>query len=86
MKVLMHPIEIIAWFSCEGVPRPLRFKILYNNRATVIKVDKVIFKTEEKIAGNKMLIFRCQSVIDGRLRDFELKYEYSTCRWFLYKM
>lgn len=86
MKILMRPIEIIAWFTSEGVPRPLKFRIFYNDSTTVIKVDKVVFKTEEKIAGNKMLIFRCQSVIGGILRDFELKYEYATCRWFLYKM
>lgn len=86
MKILMHPIEIIAWFTCEGIPRPLRFRINYNNVATVVNIDKIIFKTKEKKAGNKMLIFHCQSVVEGRLRDFELKYELATCRWFLYKM
>jgi len=86
MKILMRPIEIIAWFTSEGVPRPLKFRISSNGSTSVVKVDKIIFKTEEKIAGNKMLVFRCQSLIEGRLRDFELKYECATCRWFLYKM
>jgi len=87
MKILMQPIEMIAWFTEEGTPRPLRYKITAeDNSASVIKVDKVIFKMEEKLAGNKMIIFRCQSLINGLLRDFELKYELATCKWFLYKM
>ncbi|MCO1604701.1 hypothetical protein [Desulfosporosinus nitroreducens] len=41
----------------------------------VIKVQQIIYTTEEKIAGNRMLIFRCQSEVDGIMKVFELKYD-----------
>jgi len=80
MKILMQPIEMIAWFTKDGVPKPIRFKF----DDLVIKVQ-VISKSEEKLAGNRMMIFRCQSEINGELRPFELKFELQTCVWFLFK-
>lgn len=73
---------MIAWFSKDGVPNPVRYKL--DNQ--VIKVEQVILRSEEKLAGNRMIIFRCQSEINGELRLFELKYELQTCKWFLFKM
>ena len=52
----------------------------------VVKVDRIVTRSEEKIAGNRMIIFRCQSEIDGLLKLFELKYELSTCKWYLFKI
>jgi len=80
MKIVMRPIEMIAWFTKDGVAKPIRFKL----DDLVIKVH-VISKSEEKLAGNRMMIFRCQSEIDVELRPFELKYELATCKWFLFK-
>ncbi|HWJ02683.1 MAG TPA: hypothetical protein VNU93_03320 [Verrucomicrobiae bacterium] len=82
MKVLMKPVEMVAWFDLEGLPRPVRFRI----DGEVIKVEQVCTLTEEKLAGNKTKIFRCQSQIGGLLKQFELKYELQTCKWFLYKI
>jgi len=33
MKVLMKPIEMIAWFKGDGSPVPLRYRINENNKA-----------------------------------------------------
>ena len=82
MKILMTPIEVIAHFKDDGNLLPLRFKL--NDEA--IKIEQVVSVTEEKLAGNKMLCFRCQSEIDGELKPFEIKFELGTCKWFLYKM
>jgi len=82
MKIVMKPIEMIAWFNKDGVLTPVRYKIEDN----VIKVDQVTSKSEEKLAGSRMIIYRCQSEINGVLRLFELKYELQTCKWFLYKI
>ena len=82
MKVLMKPIEMIAWFTKDGVPNPVRYKL----DDKVIRVEQVISKSEEKLAGNRMIVYRCQSEINGELRPFELKFEMQTCRWFLYKI
>lgn len=83
----MKPIEMIAYFKQEGIPIPIRFRTSSEDDLhIVIKVNKIIMKTEEKLAGNKMYVFRCQSSINGIEKVYELKYELSTCKWFLFKI
>ena len=50
------------------------------------KIEQVVSVTEEKQAGNKMMVFRCQSEIGGELKPFEIKFELGTCKWYLWKM
>ena len=52
----------------------------------VVKIDKIIVKETEKLAGNIMIVFKCQSLIDNVIKLFELRYEISTCKWILYKI
>lgn len=84
MKVYMKPIEMIAAFSCEGKSRPYRFKLPDTEK--VIKVGRIDYTQEEKLAGNRMFVYRCRSIIDGAEKIYELKYELNTCKWFLFKM
>lgn len=87
LKVLAKPIEMVAWFTEGGNPNPVRFRIKNEDETyTVICVDKIIYRQLEKYAGNNMLVFRCQSFINGIQRVFEIKYEISTCKWILFKM
>jgi hypothetical protein len=87
MKTLAMPIDMVCWFEKTGMPHPVRFKVTKEDESeTVVKVDRVITVDKEKLAGNPMLIFKCQSVISGTQRQFELKYELSTCKWILWKM
>ncbi len=87
MKVIAKPIEMIAWFEEDGTPNPVRFKIVKEDGSnSVIKIDRVICKDKEKLAGNEMIIFRCQSIINGLERLFEIKYELRTCKWILFKI
>lgn len=87
MKVMAKPIEMIAWFTQDGTPKPVRFKIKNDNESEIIiRVDRVLFKDHEKLAGNKMILFRCQSRINDIDKIYELKYEINTCKWMLYKM
>ena len=82
MKVLIHPIEMVAKFDMHGNPEPARFA--YQGR--VIDVEQILEVREEKLAGNRMKIYSCQSEIGGKLTRYELKFELATCKWFLYKM
>lgn len=82
MKVVMESIEMIAWFDLAGTPRPIRFR----HDGNVVKVEMIIRLSEEKLAGNRMKIYECQSEIHGQMRRFELKYEFNTCKWFLWKI
>lgn len=87
MKVLAMPIDMVCWFERTGIPHPVRFKVTREDESEiVIKVDKVIAVDKERLAGNDMLIFRCQSVINNTNKAFEIKYEIRTCKWILYKM
>ena len=87
MKIYMQPIESIAWFTREGIPHPLKYRILTEDKTySTIKVNKVLFRTEENFAGNRMFLFRCQGEVNHVLKLFELKYELNTCKWYLYKI
>lgn len=87
MKILMKQIEMIAWFVKDNYPIPLRYRIKSeDDTLIVIKVDKILFKEEEKIAGNRMIVYRCESIINQIQIPFELKYEISTFKWYLYKI
>lgn len=87
MRVVAKPIEMIAWFNIEGIPNPVRFRFQNEEEVwTIIKVDRIITKDIEKLAGNYMYVFRCQSAIDGMEKVYELKYELATCKWILFKI
>ena len=86
MKLCMKPVEMIAVSTCDGSIRPLKFKWHEANdtaEAQVVKVDRIYTISEEKIAGNSMLVFSAQSFIHGEDRRYELKYEKKSMIWYL---
>ena len=88
MKRVMREIDVIAWFDKEGNITPLKFKLPSEgeSEALTIKVDHVVHKTKERFAGNKMIVFECQTLIEDSLRRYQIKYEVETQKWFLYKI
>jgi len=87
MKVYMKQIKMIAWFSENGTLTPFKFQIKDdNNEFITVKIGRISERSEEKLAGNRMMIYRCQSEINGVEKQYELKYEIATCKWYLYKM
>lgn len=87
LKIVAQPIEVVSYTDDKGDIRPLRFRLkTEDDSMKVIKVDKVIVKGTEKLAGNIMFVFRCQSLIDNVLKLFEIKYDLKTCKWMLYKI
>lgn len=87
MKVVAKPIDMLAWFDKGGVPRPIRFRVTDENKCNnVIKIDRVITMDKEKLAGNEMLVYRCESSIDGIEKVYELKFEIKSCKWMLFKI
>ncbi|MFT5875547.1 MAG: hypothetical protein ACI8WT_004540 [Clostridium sp.] len=87
VKIVAKQIEMVAWFDKKGVPKPVRFRIQNEDESyRVIKIDKVVTMDKEKLAGNEMLVFKCQSIIEGVMSIFEIKYELKTCKWILYKI
>ncbi|MHC1682240.1 MAG: hypothetical protein AB6733_04745 [Clostridiaceae bacterium] len=87
MKVVAKPIEMIAYFTKEGEPHPIKFRLTKeDDQNFIIKVDKILFKEKERIAGNDVLVYRCQSVINSMDKVFELKYDLKNCKWVLFKI
>ncbi len=87
MKVVAKPIEVVTWTDEKGNINPVRFRYIQQDESyRIIKVDKVLYKEMERLAGNLMWRFTCQSVIGATIRTFELKYELSTCKWILFKI
>jgi len=58
MRTVALNIEMICHFSKEGIT-PLRFKYKEGDSYKVIKVDKVVTSTTEKLCGNLALVFDC---------------------------
>jgi hypothetical protein len=85
MKVVAKPIEMVAWFNKDGI-HPIRFKIEGKDGDVVVKIGRVIKKDLEKLAGNLMMVFTCESVINGQLKPYEIKYELNTMKWMLFKI
>jgi hypothetical protein len=84
---MAKPIDMVVWFTKEGVPNPVRFRIINEDQGeTVIRVGRVVTRDIEKCNGNIMYIFKCESCIGGHQKIFELKYELDTCKWILWKI
>ncbi len=86
MKVLNKPIQMIADFENDKLPRPIRFKVVFEDSGVVVSVDRILVQHELKIAGNPYIAYTCQSVISDVERLYELRFEVRTCRWVLFKL
>lgn len=86
MKVVAKPIQMIAMFDEKGIPTPIRFRILDDNGNKTVKVNQVIHRELEKLAGNRMYLFECQSDFGEVVKRYQLKYELDTCKWMLFKI
>ncbi|NLM72598.1 MAG: hypothetical protein GX184_00990 [Clostridiaceae bacterium] len=87
MKVLMKSVDMIYLSNSEGVIFPIKFRYREGDQEPkVIRIERIIDRKEERIAGNRMLVFTLQTTIDGVERIFEMKYEIQTFKWYLYKL
>lgn len=83
----MKSVDMICLSSSDGDITPLKFRIKEGGgEPRIVKIDRIISRKEEKIAGNRMLIFTVQSDMDGIERVFEMKYEIQSFKWYLYKL
>ena len=86
MKVVAKDIEMVVWFSKEGI-KPLKFRYEDDSGSYItVKVDKIISKSQEKLCGNLTLIFECQSLIGSEMKLYQVKYFVSEMKWILWKI
>lgn len=86
MKVVKKEIDVLCWFDQQGYPNPVRFRLVdESGEHLVVKIQRVITRDFEKLAGNKMFVFTCQCTIHNLMRIVVIKYEIENCKWILYK-
>jgi len=71
----MKPIETITVHSKEGIIRPEKYRVMEEEETIVVRIDKIFTRSEDKSSGSRELIFGCQGVINGLMKNFELKYK-----------
>lgn len=86
MKVVCKSIDMIAWFEQDGKVHPIKFRLKENHENRVIVIGRIRCVKMERLAGNQMYVFECESVIDGVLKIYEIKYEMASCKWILFKI
>lgn len=86
MKIVAKSIDVIASFIKDKKPIPIRFRLIEDEKNIVINVDKIISIDKEKLAGQNIYVYKCQSVIDNIQKPYELKYDIEKCKWILFKI
>ncbi len=87
MKILAEPIDAVVKFTGKEKPIPFKFRYVdKGGRQFTVRVDKILMCEETRTAGVRTFIYRCQSIVAGAERLYELKYLVQDCRWELYKM
>ena len=87
MKILAEPVDALVFFHKGEIPAPYKFKyVLPSGERETVYVDKILEAEEQKIAGIRSFIYKCQSVMGEEIKRYELKYIIEECRWELYKM
>jgi len=87
MNILFKPVEVIVSCTKKDIRRPLYLRIALNDEnLKTINVDKVLTKGNEKIKNNNGISYRCNSLIEGSVLFYELKFELSSSRWKLWRM
>ncbi|MFA5638022.1 MAG: hypothetical protein WCY49_00905 [Anaerovoracaceae bacterium] len=87
MKILAEPIDALVFFHKGKIPTPYKFKyVTVPGERETVYVDKILEVDEQKIAGIRSFVYKCQSIIGEEIKRYELKYIIEEYRWELYKM
>lgn len=71
----------------KGQVVPLKIKVIDDEGASqTIKVLATRSAEKNKLAGNEMIIFKCQVEVSEIIKEIELGYELLSCIWTLRKI
>lgn len=78
----MKEIEVIAIFSPDKLPSPIRFRVTAEDESlVVVKIDRILFAEEEK--KEQKIKYRCQCTINGKTRTMDIFFWKPTMQWFV---
>lgn len=79
-------IEVITKFRKINDITPLHFKISLDDESfNYINESRVLTVTKEH-SDKSSLLYNCETIIDGELSYYNLKFEPSSCKWKLWRM
>lgn len=80
-------IEVVTNFKKESNITPLHFRISLDDESyNFVNKDKVLTVTKESSKINHEIYYNCQTLIDGELSFYNLKFELHSNKWNLRKM
>jgi hypothetical protein len=86
MDTINKPVDMIGWYAENGHLKPERYRFQEGwDECIKIKIEKILEEREEKKGKNRIIVYRCQSIIEDYCKEYELIYDVSDCRWELRK-
>ncbi len=87
VKVLNQKVSVLVYSDKEGNMKPLRIKLDDENMETqTIKIESSILVDTIKLCGERYHLYKCQAVIRGCMKIFELRYNMDKIEWILFKI
>lgn len=87
MQDTMVPIDMITSVTKDGLPTPIRYRVMMDDgRRQVIPVDRILERTETTANKVRRLRYRCRSDFNGLEKEYELTFEVQSMRWYVSKM
>jgi len=87
MRTMLLPVEVLATFTPEGLPAPVRFRLTRpDGERRTVNVDRITERTETNIVGARRLHYCCRSDCDGVDKVYELTFEVGTLQWWVSRL
>lgn len=87
MKIVARPVDMIAVFYQGRHPVPHKFKYLSpDGSMKYIHVERIFASEVRKNGNSEIILYQCQSRIEGEAKRYELKFFLKEARWELYKI
>jgi hypothetical protein len=76
MKLIMTPVDMIAFHNKDGIPFPIRLKYTDDGECVVLNIANSMILEEKKDASkNRQIVYRAKAVVRDEERIFDLLFE-----------
>jgi len=80
----INPVDVIAWHKLDGTIQPLRFKIKTDYKENIINIDQINYIDEMIVEGKKYLNYKCEGILNHKIKKFQLMFDVDTYKWYIY--
>ena len=83
----LKSIEVVTNFRKKNAITPLHFRISLDDESfNYVNNNRILTVTKESSASNRDLFYNCETLIDGELSFYNLKFIPGSSTWKLWKM